>query len=56
MCDYIRKIIKRIKWKRFCKLNGYYCPDCIYHDFVFDRNNIFRGNRCRYMHDRWGND
>ena len=39
--------IKHRKHRRFCKLNNYYCPDCIYHDFVFE-GAIFRGNRCRW--------
>lgn len=42
-----RKLIWKIKKKRFCKLNGWFCPDCIYHDFIFE-GAIFRGNRCRY--------
>lgn len=37
-------------WKRerkaICKANRYYCPDCIYHEFVFD-GVTFRGNKCR---------
>lgn len=44
----IKRIIARIKHKRFCKLNRYFCPDCIYHDFKFDEGAIFRGNACRY--------
>lgn len=28
-------------------MNGYNCPECIYHDFVFE-GSIFRENRCRY--------
>lgn len=42
----IKKIIRRLKIKRICKLNGYNCPECIYHDFVFE-GVTFRGNRCR---------
>lgn len=42
----IDKIIRRIKKRRICKLNGYYCPDCIYHEWVFD-GATFRGNKCR---------
>ena len=40
-----RKLIAKLKYKRFCKHNR--CPDCIYHYFVFD-GCIFRGNRCRH--------
>lgn len=43
----IRRLIQKIKKRRFCKLNGYFCPDCIYHDFIWE-GAIFRGNRCRY--------
>ena len=46
-----KNLILKWKYKRFCKLNGYDCPDCIYHDFVFD-GAVFRGNRCRYPKDR----
>ena len=42
----IKKIIRRIKIRRICKLNGYYCPDCIYHEWHFE-GVIFRGNKCR---------
>lgn len=43
-----RKLIWKIKKRRFCKLNGWFCPDCIYHDFMWE-GAIFRGNRCRYL-------
>lgn len=43
----LKRLIDRIKHHRFCKRNHWYCPDCIYHDFVFD-GAIFRGNRCRW--------
>lgn len=51
----MRKKLRRLRWKliwrlrkrRFCRNIGYNCPDCIFHDFVFD-GSIFRGNRCRY--------
>ncbi len=43
----IKRIIHKIKHRRICKLNNYFCPDCIYHDFVWE-GIIFRGNRCRY--------
>lgn len=42
-----KKLIAKWKYRRFCKLNGYFCPDCIYHDFVWD-GIVFRGNRCRH--------
>jgi len=43
----IRKLIKAIKRRIMCKRNRYYCPDCIYHEWVWE-GAIFRGNRCRY--------
>lgn len=43
----IKRLIYRIKKRRFCKLNIFFCPDCIYHDFIFE-GCVFRGNRCRY--------
>lgn len=43
----LKKLIDRIRHRRFCRLNRNYCPDCIYHDFVFD-GTVFRGNRCRW--------
>ena len=43
----IKRLIRRMKHRRFCRLNGFFCPDCIYHDFVFE-GSIFRGNRCRW--------
>lgn len=42
----IKRLIDRIRHRRFCKLNGYYCPDCIYHDFIFEWA-VIRGNKCR---------
>ena len=42
----IKQIIRRIKIRRICKLNSYYCPDCIYHEWDFE-GVIFRGNKCR---------
>ena len=47
----LNKIIKAIKKRRMCKLHGYNCPECIYHDFIFE-GCIFRGNRCRYLRDK----
>lgn len=43
----LRRFLWKIRKKRFCKLNGYYCPECIFHNFVFE-GSTFRGNRCRY--------
>lgn len=42
----IHRIIHRIKIERICKLNGYNCPECIYHEWDFE-GVIFRGNKCR---------
>jgi hypothetical protein len=47
----VQKILQRRRHKRFCKLNGYYCPDCIYHDFVWD-GIVFCGNRCQYPENK----
>lgn len=41
----LRKLIAKWKYRRFCIHNR--CPDCIYHDFVFE-GSIFRGNRCHH--------
>lgn len=41
------KFLNKLRKKRFCRLNSYDCPNCIYHDFVFE-GAVFRGNRCRY--------
>ena len=49
----IKRILSRIKINRICKLNGYYCPDCIYHDWDFE-GVIFRGNRCRLEEENHG--
>ena len=46
----LRKLINHIRHNRFCRLNRYNCSDCIYHDFIFDKQGIFRGNRCRWGH------
>lgn len=48
---------KLIKWRymrdhrRFCKANGYFCPDCIYHEHIFE-GITFRGTRCLYF-QKW---
>lgn len=41
------KLKKRWKKRKFCKANRYYCPDCIYHEHVF-QGLIYRGIRCHY--------
>ena len=46
----MRKLLRQIQKKQFCRLNQWYCPDCIYHDFIFE-GSIFRGNRCRFPMD-----
>jgi len=47
MSRWIYNLLYKMRKRRFCKLNGWFCPDCIYHDFTFE-GSIFRGNRCRY--------
>ena len=44
----LRSLWSRYKQKRFCKLNGYNCPECICHPWIFDDGAVFRGNRCKY--------
>lgn len=48
------RLIDRIRLRIFCKRNRYYCPDCIYHEFVFE-GAVFRGNNCRWWKERDGN-
>lgn len=43
----LKRLIDRIRQRRFCRLNRYYCHDCIYHDFLFE-GAVFRGNKCRW--------
>ena len=43
----LRRLVYAWRKRRFCKANRFYCPDCIYHDFVWE-GIVFRGNRCRY--------
>lgn len=47
MSRWIDNLLYKMRKRRFCKLNGWFCPDCIYHDFMWE-GAIFRGNRCRY--------
>lgn len=42
-----RKLIHRIQKRRFCKANRWFCPDCIYHEHLFD-GVVYRGVRCHY--------
>ena len=46
------KLKRRRIYRKFCKLNGYYCPDCIYHNYVWD-GMIFRGNRCGHPYSKY---
>lgn len=48
-----KKLIAKWKYRRFCRMNR--CPDCIYHDFVFE-GCVFRGNRCRHPAARYDSD
>ena len=49
----LRRLIYAWRKRRFCKANRFYCPDCIYHDFVWE-GIMFRGTRCRYPMDKDG--
>lgn len=47
------QIIKKLnQWKRkraikkICKANNYNCPECIYHEYIFEGLQ-FRGVKCR---------
>ena len=42
----IRKWLRMRKIKKICAANRYYCPDCPYHEYIFD-GVIFRGIRCK---------
>ena len=42
-----RKLINRIRKRRFCKANRWFCPDCIYHEHLFD-GIVCHGVRCHY--------
>lgn len=50
----IKRFLLRLKFKKFCKLNGYYCPDCICHNFVWD-GVIFKGNKCQHPLAKYDN-
>lgn len=51
----LRKLIHRIRKRRFCKANRWYCPDCIYHEHLFD-GVVYRGVRCHYPMEGGGED
>lgn len=46
----LKRILRNIKRKReikkICKANRYFCPDCIYHEHVWDGLR-FLGTKCR---------
>ena len=50
-----RKLIHRIRKRRFCKANRWFCPDCIYHEHLFD-GVVYRGVRCHYPTEGGGED
>lgn len=50
--EWIKRLIARIKYERFCKANHYFCPDCIYHKFIFEDDLFFRGNDCQHPYWR----
>lgn len=41
MSRWVDNLLYKMRKRRFCKLNGWFCPDCIYHDFIFE-GAIFR--------------
>lgn len=52
------RLIRSLRWwlkmRRQCKLVGYNCPECIYHNWTFD-GCVFRGNVCRYVNKNMNN-
>lgn len=50
-----RKLIHRIRKRRFCKANHWFCPDCIYHEHLFD-GIVYRGVRCHYPTEGGGEE
>lgn len=46
----LKRILRNIKRKReikkICKANRYFCPDCLYHEHVWDGLR-FLGTKCR---------
>ena len=51
----LRKLINRIRKHRFCKANRWYCPECIYHEHLFD-GAVYRGVRCHYPAEGGGGE
>ena len=45
-----RKWLRKRRIKKICKANRYFCPDCIYHEHIFE-GAVFRGTKCR-LEDR----
>ena len=43
---WLKKWLRRRRIKKICKANRYFCPDCIYHEHIFEGVE-FRGTRCR---------
>lgn len=51
MIRWVKTFLLKRRRERFCKLNGYNCPECIYHFHVFD-GPIYRGNWCQFPKGR----
>lgn len=43
---WMKKWLRKRRIKKICKANRYFCPDCIYHEHIFE-GAVFRGTRCR---------
>jgi len=43
----IKHLLMKLRFNKFCKQNQYNCPNCIYHNFIFE-GCIFRGNKCEH--------
>ena len=48
LMDWFKRLYIKYKHRKFCKLNRNYCPDCIYHEHIFD-GILYRGIRCHYI-------
>ena len=44
--EMVPEVAQGTKAQKYCKANGFYCPECIYHEHVFE-GVVFRGTRCR---------
>ena len=44
----IERLLHKYKRRKHCALVGYNCSECIYHHWVFDRENMTFENRCKY--------